>query len=316
MNRHELRSLSLSSLVVLEAIAKERSVTVVAEKMGMAQPSVSSILSRLRIVLDDPLFIRVGRSLEPTSKVLLILEELSPALDSLTDALSNVREFVPEDSEKTFRIGVSDDVEFSLLPPLLTAMHVAAPLVRFTIEHADDFRLASLLRNEIVSVAICRAKNFPRNSRQLNLRSSTFKVVGDSSLNQEMSLQEFCRRPHIVVSHTSRMRDEIDDALDAIGKRRQVLISVPRYSALPGILSGTDLIATIPDYAAESMTKLFRLRSDNVPFAIGKGGLSMTWLDSQNRDPAEKWMRGMIISNIGSPRVPRGVNRTLSNSER
>lgn len=288
-------------MVVLEAIEKERNVTVVAEKMGMAQSSVSSILTRLRIVLDDPLFIRVGRTLEPTSKLLQILKELSPALDSLTNALSSVGEFVPETSEKIFRIGVSDDVEFSLLPPLLTAMHGAAPLVKFTIEHADDFRLASLLRSEVISVAICSAKNLLKNSRQLHLRSSTFKVVGDSSLHQPMSLHEFCKRPHIVVSHTSRMRDDIDDALEAIGKQRQVSISVPRYSALPGILSGTDLIATIPDYVADSMTEFFRLRSDNVPFAIVNGGLSMTWLDAQTRDPAEMWMRAMVINNIGCP---------------
>ncbi|ROM53404.1 hypothetical protein BK648_07610 [Pseudomonas poae] len=301
MNRHNLRCLDLSSLVLLEAVVSEGNVTAVGEKMGLSQSAVSNTLSRLRVTFDDPLLIRVGRCLEPTSRAVLLLEQLSPALDSLANALCDVRAFVAVKSDRTFRVGVSDDVEFSMLPPLLSAIHSEAPMVKLMVEHADGHRLGRLLQDEKISVGICRTTKLPRHSHQMRLRESSLCVISVSTSGLQMNIDEYCARPHVLVSHTSEMRDEVDDALEAIGRKRRVLMAVPRYSALPSILAGTDLIATIPDHAADVMVQSFPLRRHDVPFTTPIGAISVAWLDAQNRDPAEKWLREMIAQHLGTP---------------
>lgn len=48
----------------------ERSVTRAAEKLFLGQPADDAALSRLRNLFDDPLFVRTGRSMEPTARAI------------------------------------------------------------------------------------------------------------------------------------------------------------------------------------------------------------------------------------------------------
>src|ERR1700675_1727697 len=111
MNRNELRKADINLMVVFETLMQERNVTRAAEKLFLGQPTISAALNRLRGLLNDPLFIRVGHRMEPTARGLKITEFLSPALDGMSPALSHTRPFDPAHSTMTFRIGLSDDVE-------------------------------------------------------------------------------------------------------------------------------------------------------------------------------------------------------------
>ena len=127
MNRNDLRRVDLNLLIVFETLMHERSVTRAAEKLFLGQPAISAALSRLRTLFDDPLFVRTGRSMEPTARAQEIFAHLSPALDSISTAMSRASEFDPATSTAVFRIGLSDDVEFGLLPPLLRRLRAEAP---------------------------------------------------------------------------------------------------------------------------------------------------------------------------------------------
>ena len=68
MNRNDLRRVDLNLLIVFETLMHERSVTRAAEKLFLGQPAISASLARLRSLFDDPLFVRSGRSMEPTAR--------------------------------------------------------------------------------------------------------------------------------------------------------------------------------------------------------------------------------------------------------
>lgn len=68
MNRNDLRRVDLNLLIVFETLMHERSVTRAAEKLFLGQPAISAALSRLRILFDDPLFVRSGRTMEPSAR--------------------------------------------------------------------------------------------------------------------------------------------------------------------------------------------------------------------------------------------------------
>ena len=72
--------------------------------------------------------------MEPTARATVIIHHLSPALDAMSVALSLTRDFDPASSDMTFRIGLSDDVEYSLMPTLLRAVQEEAPNVVFVIK--------------------------------------------------------------------------------------------------------------------------------------------------------------------------------------
>ncbi|KIH81948.1 LysR family transcriptional regulator [Pseudomonas batumici] len=294
MNRNELRKADINLMVVFEALMLERNVTRVAEKLFLGQPTISSALNRLRAMFNDPLFIRVGHRMEPTARAEEIIQHLSPALDSLSNALSLTHDFDPASSTMTFRIGLSDDVEFGLLPSLLRALRQEAPHVVIVVQHVDYWRIPDLLASGEITVGISQTRGLPANAKRKLLRHIQPRILRADASTAPLSLDEYCARPHVLVSHTANISSLADEWLAEIGRKRHVVLSVPQYSALPALLAGTDLIASLPDYTATAMAASGLLFDEPLPFKVPNLDLSMVWLGIVDTDPAERWLRSRL----------------------
>ncbi|WP_200813818.1 LysR family transcriptional regulator, partial [Mycobacterium avium] len=77
---NDLRRIDLNLLVVLDALLTEQHVTRAAERLHLSQPAVSHALARLRDLLGDPLLVRQGSSLVPTTRALELTMPLAQAL--------------------------------------------------------------------------------------------------------------------------------------------------------------------------------------------------------------------------------------------
>ncbi len=82
MNRNDLRRVDLNLLIVFETLMHEKSVTRAAEKLFLGQPAISAA--------------------EPTARATEIFGLLSPALDSISTAVSRASEFDPATSTSVF----------------------------------------------------------------------------------------------------------------------------------------------------------------------------------------------------------------------
>ena len=63
-----LDAVSLRLLRLFEAVYRTRNISRAADELRTTQPSVSLSLGRLRRTFDDPLFVRVGANMQPTSR--------------------------------------------------------------------------------------------------------------------------------------------------------------------------------------------------------------------------------------------------------
>ena len=302
MNRNELRKADINLMVVFEALMQERNLTRAAEKLFIAQPTVSAALARLRAMFNDPLLIRVGNRMEPSARAEEVIKHLTPALDAMSIALSLSHDFDPATSNMTFRIGLSDDVESGLLPPLLRALRVQAPNVVVVVQHVDYWRIPDLLAAGDVTVGISQTKGLPANAKRKVLRSMQGRVVRADKSATPLTLDEFCTRPHVQVSPTANTQGVVDDWLKEIGRERKVVLSVPQFSSLPAILAGTDLLACCPDYAAHGMERWGNLQAETLPFKAAALELAMVWLSTTDSDPAERWLRSRLEHYMGGER--------------
>jgi DNA-binding transcriptional LysR family regulator len=75
-----LATVDLNLLVVFEALLIERNVSRAAGRVGLARPSVSNALARLRALFSDSLFIRTPRGMRPTPRALELAEPIVSAL--------------------------------------------------------------------------------------------------------------------------------------------------------------------------------------------------------------------------------------------
>ncbi|MFC6762450.1 LysR family transcriptional regulator [Sulfitobacter porphyrae] len=60
------RHINLNLLELLLQLHDTQSVSAAGSNMGLSQPATSNALARLRQMLEDPLFVRGGRGMEPT----------------------------------------------------------------------------------------------------------------------------------------------------------------------------------------------------------------------------------------------------------
>jgi LysR family transcriptional activator of mexEF-oprN operon len=301
MNRNDLRRLDLNLLIVFETLMHERSVTRAAEKLFLGQPAISAALSRLRTLFDDPLFVRTGRSMEPTARAQEIFALLSPALDSISTAVSRAAEFDPATSTAVFRIGLSDDVEFALLPALLRRLRAEAPGVVLVIRRANYLLMPNLLASGEISVGVSYTEELPANAKRKTLRRSRPRLLRADAVPGTMSLDTYCARPHVLVSFAGDLNGFIDDQLQEMGRSRKVVLAVPQFNGLGTLLAGTDLVAVVPDYTAAALTAAGGLRAEELPLDAQSFELSMAWRGAQDNDPAERWLRARIQMFFGDP---------------
>ena len=67
IKENDFRKIDLNLLIAFAVLYREQSVSAAADKLHLGQPAVSGVLSRLRTLFDDPLFIRSGHKMQPTA---------------------------------------------------------------------------------------------------------------------------------------------------------------------------------------------------------------------------------------------------------
>ena len=229
MNRNDLRRVDLNLLVVFETLMYEKNLTRASEKLFLGQPAVSAALARLRDLFDDPLLVRNGRVFEPTKRALEILEELQPALDAISGAVSRARDFTPVTYRNTFRIGLSDDVEFGLFPALLAQLREEAPEAIVVVRRVNFLLMSSMLASGEISVGVSFTTELPANAKRKRLRNLCCKILRGDDRPGALTLDDYCSRPHALISFSGDLSGNIDNDLARVGRSRHVVLAVPQF---------------------------------------------------------------------------------------
>lgn len=292
-----LRTLDLNLLAVFATLMEERSVTRAGERLGLSQPATSGALARLRETFRDPLFIRTGRSFEPTARALALMERLAPAMAALAEAVAPAIPFEPATDRRDFRIACADDIAIPLLPRLMPVLATEAPLCTLTVRRGDWKTIPAQLEKAEVSAALgYMADDLPANAKRRTVVNGHFVVLRADSDPAPIALDPYCARPHVLVTPAGDLRGRADQAIEALGRSRRVVLGLTDFALLPSVLAGTDLVATVPDFVAETLAAQGGLRIDPTPFEPPSAVITLAWRGAADADPAERWLRGRIIA--------------------
>tara|TARA_R110002124_G_scaffold47953_4_gene141931 strand:- start:644 stop:913 length:270 start_codon:yes stop_codon:yes gene_type:complete len=83
-----LRDFDLNLLVIFKNIMEQRSISKAANELGLSPSAVSHALGRLRGMLNDQLFYRTAKGLEPTERAKEIIVQVESGLLCLAGAIS------------------------------------------------------------------------------------------------------------------------------------------------------------------------------------------------------------------------------------
>lgn len=195
---------------------------------------------------------------------------------------------------KVYRIGLSADVEYGLLPGLLSRLRQEAPGATFIVRRLEQDQLVADLRSGEISVGLGYSKEMPTDAHRVYLRSLRMKLIRSDRCPHEVELDEYCHRPHAQVIGSTDVTSFIDSELARLGRSRRIDISVSQFSSLPLLMANTDLLAAVPDYVADNLVAFGGLRVQALPLKLPKVELSMTWDQSSDDRPQEQWLRSRL----------------------
>lgn len=310
MKLEDIYRKDLSLLIALQVLVEERSVTLAAKRLHLSQSATSRILSRLRELLHDPLFSRVGQQLLPTEFALQCYEQLQQPTAQLLKILTP-NGFDPKSCHRQFTIAATDFAMQAVLPFVIPKIYSQAPKIRLNVVPVQHQDLQSQLGVQGVDMAICRAI-----SQTHLLKHQYLGEVGVSCLlsanhplaDTPLTVADYLHYPHATIAVSDGVKALLDAAIGSYPPRVELLRTSHLDSAL-SLQQQHPLIITLPAGMAKLAAQRHRLRVKPLPFKLPRVDYKLFWHSRCDADPAQIWLRQEIVL-AASPFIDQALGQT------
>lgn len=295
-----MATIDLNLLAALDVLLTERSVTVAARRLGLSASATSRTLARLRSATGDPLLVQAGRSLVPTpyaeqlaGRVHALAREARAVLTPATGHID------PAVLERTFTIRTNEGFVALFAAALVASIAEAAPRVRLRFAPKPD-KDAAPLRDGRVELEIGTAgASAPEVRSQLIFRDRFIGVVrlGHPLLERPVTPQLYAAGRHVVASRRGVSAGPVDDALQELGLRREIVAIVPGFLDALNIARRSDLVALVPRSCMRDREAAAQgLEGFDLPVATPELAISAMWHPRLDADPAHRWLREKLVA--------------------
>jgi DNA-binding transcriptional LysR family regulator len=279
----------------LVALIDSGSVTGAAKRLGISQSAMSHRLASLRTVTGDPLLVATGRRMIPTPLAERLVAPLREAMLSVNAILLGNEQFAPSTSRRQFRAISADYGEFMVIPEVLKVLHETGATISLQNQNWT-IRTGLLLEAAEADIAIGPPMPMPAAVRRKRLLAEPFLVAsrkGHSRLpvQSTLDMDTYLACGHAQIAPTGQLGGPVDDALQALGMRRDVRLQVAHFSTAPFVIQDNDLLLTGPEALLRRAAELIPLRLDPVPFEVPPVPIFLYWHERMNNDPGVEWLR-------------------------
>ena len=295
----KINETDLNLFSVFEVIYSERNLTKAAKVLGITQPAVSNALSRLRVMFDDKLFVRSAKEMLPTTVAQNIIGDARNALNLMRNTISESESFNPKTAKNTYKISIGDTSEYRLLPELIKQLNSSAPDidVESYLTPRDD--TPRELAGGNIDFAIDPPIHADPSLRHQKIYEDNYVLIVRNNhpivKRRKISLEEYLNLSHIHISKRREGLGHVDATLSRLGHSRRIGLRAQHYLVAPYIIEKSDLaITSIKSFARGRNLKTFKL-----PFDINPLVLHLYWHETRDLDPANQWMRKLILSAYG-----------------
>lgn len=298
--------LDLNLLTALDALLEEGSVAGAAARLHVTAPAMSRSLGRIRKVTGDEILVRSGRQMIPTARAVAMRAEVQTLVRQAHQLLSPHAELDLATLERVFTVRWHDALTTACGTELIAAVHRQAPGVRLrlTAEPGDD--TPELRRGEVDLASGTEPPSLPDIRHHLvgHDRLAVAVRPDHPMAGQPLTIERYAAADHLTVSRRGRLRDQIDDALTALGHERRVIASAPTSATALQLVTETDLVVTLPDAATRAARDQLGLITLPLPLELPEVPLHLLWHRRHHNDPAHRWLRETAIRTLHSLFTP------------
>ena len=306
----DIRSMDLNLLKALDALLDECNVTRAAARLGLTQPAMSGMLTRLRESFGDPLFARAQRGMVPTQRALALAPGVKQLLAGI-DALLPPPGFDPATARLTFTIAATDYALRAIAVPFLSVLKPLAPHMRVALVPLRNGEVQTQLERGQISLALLSPENTPADLHARVLFQERYVCVlrdgHPAATGRKLTLEQFCALDHALGSYEGGgFHGVTDDALHKLGQRREVTVSVNSFLILPDILRASDMVAILPSRLVAGMAGL---QVCEPPLEVPGFSNAAVWHARTHNDAAHRWLRELLVRSCADPALLASVRR-------
>lgn len=306
--------LDLNLLVALDALLTECSITRAAERVHLSQSAMSNSLARLRDYFEDELLVQVGRRLEPTPRAQVLREAVRDVLVRIDTSIAAQPQFDCTTTDREFRLCISDYTMEVLMPHALALAAQRRSTARFRLLPQVSSPARALERGEADLLVIPKAYCADNHPLDTVFTDEFVCVVWDRSSHarEGMSFERYAGAGHVVMQPVNTDQPAFEGwFVQRYGLSRRIEVITYSLAALPALVVGTDLVATVHSLLARGLAPALPITLLPVPLPMPVFEQAMQWHKYRSLDPGIVWLRelmqeaaGVMAGSLPHARVP------------
>ena len=304
MKKTDLMSVDARQLSMLISIYENRSVSSAAAAFDMTQSSVSHTLEKLRTCLGDPLFVRSGRALEPTTRAHEIIPQAREIVAQY-EALVSSRIYDPREDETPFTLATNITEFLPETTKIRDRLLHDAPEARIRfLELGSRERLEELLVGSAADIALTvRLTNYPSFLNHALAATDQFMCFYDADHREPIrTVEDFCSAEHGVLDFGGSRKSTIQTELDKLSLSRNVTIAASTVYGMGALIRGTRTIMTMQSRLAHSAFS--HLNMSPPPIPLPDLHFDLVWHRRADASGRNKWLRQIVTEVLAEP-LPR-----------
>lgn len=293
----QLKDIDLNLIVVFDAIYTERHLTRAGQRLHRTPSAMSHALNRLRALFNDPLFVREGNHMMPTSLADALSLKIEKGLKILRSTLPDHDEFDPANVVDTYILGIMDDCAFVVLPDLIPAIKTLAPGLEIKVQHIRyEDRPAAMERGH-VDIIIGDRQEYGTNTKHQHLFSDRDVCIfrkGHPRISSKLGLDQYLGEEFIELYDSRKRNNPFDERIRRIERVRKVALRLEYEAMIPEIVSRTDYLANIAERNAQKFSRWVPIDIQPIPLPAYTYEIHQYWHTRNQQDACHQWLRQTI----------------------
>ncbi|MFT8956394.1 MAG: LysR family transcriptional regulator [Gluconobacter oxydans] len=299
MNRSDsspgsLRRINLNLLYALDAILNASSLTEAGRQIRLSQPAMSVAFRKLRDQFNDELIVYPSGELMLTPLAEKLRPRVKKLLAQLDETFGLQLDFDPRTSRKTFHLSAPENLATMLLGRVVPTMLSEAQNIRVVVSSPGNTKQSELFEGGADLVIVPHSLLDPRFPATELMKDGLSCMVWDRhpTIQSTITLEQYLEARHASVSEAVYAAGPQNEIL----AQRNVVAMTGRYGTLPGLIIGTDLVATGSGWVLQYYASMFPVRVLKLPFPVELESVFAQWPDHRTNDPAHRWLMTHIDS--------------------
>lgn len=307
MKPPNLRAFDLNLLPILDALLDEKSVSLAAERINLSQSATSSALLRLREMFNDPIVIREGQRMMPSTRSLLVRDQLKTGLATIADVIALLRQEDKDGQHRLVSLSAPEHIQLTLVEAIHSIMISETSDIDFKILTLDQREMISHLEQCKADIAMGSFGSLPDTLHRKKLYKETMVAVMrqghpalENAIDGRIVMTDFTKYPHLVVTTSQDIGEtHLSKWLASKSVKRKVTAVVEHISMIPEILRNTDFICLGTERSFKVTPESERyLTYVKLPEELATDHylVEMVWHDRTDQDEALAEVRNAIHS--------------------